>query len=387
MMKRIVLPLILALVVVQGCTEKRSINITGTARKNAGEQVIINLIDVNSLQLIDSAKIGKNGKFRFRFKSETPEFYQIGISSNNFVSILASPGEKIVLNFPDSLLHNGYSTMGSDGSEKLRLLDLKLANSIRSLDSLTALYVALPPDVSADARKTELDLNYRDIAASQRKYNIEFVINNTTSLAAIKALYQKLNDQTYVLYETRDLQYLKIVSDSLGKYYPESRQVKALITNFENEMREYNSRQLINIASQAPEAVLDPDLPDMNGKNIKLSSIKNKYVLLSFWTTESRDCIAENLQLKQLYSKYAPKGFEIYQISLDQDENAWKNAVKFDDLPWINTRENPENPQNAILFNVKSVPVNYLFNPEGDIVALDLHGKALQLKLEQLFPN
>ena len=63
-----------------------------------------------------------------------------------------------------------------------------------------------------------------------------------------------------------------------------------------------------------------------------------------------------------------------------------KQAVRFDELPWISTREDdPSNPKNAILFNVKSLPTNYLFDKQGVIIASNLHGKALQLKLEQLF--
>ena len=82
------------------------------------------------------------------------------------------------------------------------------------------------------------------------------------------------------------------------------------------------------------------------------------------------------------------KGFEIYQINLDKDEKVWKSAVKFDELPWISTREDdPDDPVNARLFNVKSLPSNYLFDPEGKIIASNLHGKTLQIKLNQLFIN
>ena len=63
-----------------------------------------------------------------------------------------------------------------------------------------------------------------------------------------------------------------------------------------------------------------------------------------------------------------------------------KSAVKFDELPWINTRENnPGDPATARLFNVRELPANYLFDKEGNIEATNLHGKTLKLKLEQLF--
>lgn len=85
---------------------------------------------------------------------------------------------------------------------------------------------------------------------------------------------------------------------------------------------------------------------------------------------------------------YKKKGFEIFQISLDTDEAKWKTAVHFDELPWISAREeNPENPRNANLFNVRSLPANYLFDPQGNIIASNLHGRNLQLKLSQIFAN
>jgi hypothetical protein len=96
--------------------------------------------------------------------------------------------------------------------------------------------------------------------------------------------------------------------------------------------------------------------------------------------------VNENLRLKELYKTYRNRGFEIYQVNLDQDENLWKRSVSFDELPWISTREDdPANPKYARLFNVQSLPSNYLFDRDGDIIAVNLHNRALAIKLEQLF--
>jgi thiol-disulfide isomerase/thioredoxin len=139
-------------------------------------------------------------------------------------------------------------------------------------------------------------------------------------------------------------------------------------------------------AKKMPQTKLDPDLKNISGKRIALSSLKGKYVLLTFWSVQSRDCIEENLQLKEFYKLYNKKGFEIYQINLDENESDWKAAVRFDELPWISTREDdPKHPKNAIIFNVKSLPTNYLIDKESKIIAANIHGRVLQLKLEQLF--
>ena len=101
---------------------------------------------------------------------------------------------------------------------------------------------------------------------------------------------------------------------------------------------------------------------------------------------KSCDCVQENLQFKELYTLYNKKGFEIYQINIDMNEEEWKAAVRFDELPWICAREDdPADPKNAILYNVKSVPSNYLYDKDSKIIASNIHGRALQLKLDQIF--
>lgn len=153
-------------------------------------------------------------------------------------------------------------------------------------------------------------------------------------------------------------------------------------------MSQFNLGKILQLADTIREVNLDPNLEDINGKRIALSSLRGKYVLLTFWSLSSKESVAENLQLKELYRLYNSKGFEIYQINLDQDEEVWRTAVKYDELPWISTREdNPLEPLNARLYNVKKVPTNYLYNKEGEIIGTDLHGRSLQIKLNQLFGN
>jgi hypothetical protein len=207
-------------------------------------------------------------------------------------------------------------------------------------------------------------------------------------MASIMALYQKIDDDTYVLYDQRDLQYMKLVSDTLSSLYPNSANVKALTEDFKNELNRMYARQIQNIANTKSEIKLDPNLEDINGRRISLSSLKGKIVLLTFWSAQSKECIADNLQLKQIYSRYRNRGFEIYQINLDSSEEVWKNSVRFDDLPWISTREDdPGNPVNARLFNVKVLPANYLFDRSGEIAGSNIFGRQLQIKLDQMINN
>jgi peroxiredoxin len=387
MMKRPFLFLLL-LLLIASCQNKSTFTINGVIREPREKAVALNRVVVNELVLIDSSKIRKNGSFKFRVKSAGPDFYQLGYSDSDFVTLLTEPGEKIEITFNGKNMSGDYTLTGSEGSENVRMLDMRLAVAKRKLDSLKVVYNDASGKPGFEERKPQIENEFDDILKELRKKNIEFIISNTRSMASLKAAYQRIDDNTYVLYEPRDLQYLKIISDSLGRYYPGSKNVKALSEDVKKELNQMYSRQIQSLARTSPETKLDPNLKDIKGNRISLSSLRGKIVLLTFWSVDSKDCIAENLQLRDVYKAYNKKGFEIYQINVDESEEKWKNEVRFDELPWISTREDDHlNPANAILFNVKALPANYLFDRDGNIIGTNLHGRSLQIKLNQLFNN
>jgi hypothetical protein len=369
-----------------GCKNNDKFYIKGVINGSSEKKIYISRVEIDTPVLIDSSKISRNGEFRFKVRASEPDFYQLSISSSEFITLLAEPGENIRLAFKDKNLSSRYSVNGSPGSEKLRILDLALTVTKRKLDSLKTVYDKASNEDGFNIKGPLLEAEYGKLIKEQRKNNISFILKNINSLASIKALYQRIDPDTYVLYEPHDLQYLKIVTDSLTHHYPNSKQVQALARDFTKELNQMYISQIEKITKELPQTKLDPVLKDITGKRIALSSLKGKYTLLTFWSLQSKECIAENLQLKEFYKLYSKKGFEIYQINLDVSESDWKSAVEFDELPWISTREDdPLDPKNAILFNVKNLPANYLFDKEGKIIASNLHGRSLKIRLEQLF--
>ncbi len=386
-MKRFLIFLI-TITIITGCQNNKTFTVKGVIKKVTRKVIYLTRVDVDKPVIIDSSKISKKGKFSFKVRASEPDFYQLEYSDSDFVNLLAEPGEKINLEFKEDKLFGDYSITGSKGSEQVKMLDLRLADTKRKLDSLRNIYEKAAKEPGFEERGPELESQFNSLIKEQRKKNIEFIIGNISSMASIKALYQKIDDDMYVLYEPRDLQYLKIVADSLVHFYPGSKHVQALARDLSKEMNRMYTQQIQQMADTIPETKLDPDLKDINGNRIALSSLRGKYVLVTFWSVTSKDCIADNLQLKEFYRRYNRYGFEIYQINLDQSEEDWKRAVRFDELPWINTREDdPLNPVNARLFNVKSLPANYLFDKKGQIIAFNLFGRSLQIKLDQLFNN
>jgi peroxiredoxin len=130
------------------------------------------------------------------------------------------------------------------------------------------------------------------------------------------------------------------------------------------------------------------ELPDATGKLIRVSDLRQKIVLVEFWASWCTPCRATNPSLKKLYANFQRKGFEIYGISIDRDSNAWKQAVKEDGLPWINTFAKGEwkNPVIKSL-GIQYLPSNYLIDRNGSILAINIKPEELEKKIEQLLQN
>jgi peroxiredoxin len=129
----------------------------------------------------------------------------------------------------------------------------------------------------------------------------------------------------------------------------------------------------------------DLDLPDVNAQKIKLSTRKDKVVLVYFWTSTSTAQRMENNDLRRLYDKYAAKGFDIYQVALDTDKPAWAKLVREQNNPWINVCDGfGAYSQAARLYNVTTLPSGFLIDKKGQLVAGQLSGTALEKRLAEL---
>ena len=376
--------MLLAVSLLAGCNNENKVVIKGSFTVPAEGVVYLDQSEVDRNIRVDSAMI-KRGQFKFVTEVTGPEFYQLRFTGNEFVALLVMPGENISLEIGKTPVAMNYTVQGSPGSADIRMLDQQLLVTKTRLDSISNIYNSLSAN-DMDIREAELQKAYTDVVDAQRKFNIKFVVENISSMSSIQALYQRIDENTYVLYQPRDLQYLKIVSDSLSVRYPVSRHVRALKENVTTELNQMYIDRISSIAMQMPETSSSPELPDINGKMVSVASLKGKYVLVSFWSTTSEESMNQLPVLRSIYNDYHRKGLEIYQISLDPDLERWKNVVRYEEIPWISVREpDPENPVYARLMNITSLPSNLLYDPQGNIINTNLTGRNLLIRMDQLF--
>lgn len=123
-------------------------------------------------------------------------------------------------------------------------------------------------------------------------------------------------------------------------------------------------------------------LPDANGKEFKLSSLKGKYVLVDFWASWCVPCRAENPFLLRAYSELKDRNFEIVGVSLDDNRANWLRAVEADKLPWTQVSDvKGFKTDVAVRFGITAIPQNVLIDPDGKVIAKDLRGEDVNKKI------
>ena len=184
------------------------------------------------------------------------------------------------------------------------------------------------------------------------------------------AAYFVVKDFAYKL----DLEGMKAVRAKLDASLAGSEyvnQIESMIARMEN----------VQVGSMAP----DFTLPDVDGNPVSLSSFRGKYVLVDFWAAWCPDCRKENPNIVAAWNKYQDKNFAVLGVSLDRNRDQWLAAIEKDGLTWTQVSDLKYwSSDAAVLYCIRWIPMSFLIDPEGKIVAVGLEGEELHNKLEEL---
>ena len=375
-------PLLILILILASCSDSGKFRMEGIVENGQHKKIYLDEQGVETILPVDSVRINSKGMFRFKGECSYPKFYNLHLNDNKILPLLIAPGEKISLKTNLVTFGKDYTVEGSEGSSQIKLLNDHLAETKRRLDSIRIIYSS--PSVSKEKREV-MSVKFDSIVENQRRFTLEFVLGHLNSMASIYAMYQKLDEETFILYKNRDIQILKITGAALDTTYPESPHVRALVANAASLAEQIYASDLRSLMKYADSEFPEIALPNPEGDTIRLSSLKGKVVLLSFWASWNRNSTNFNTYLLDLYSQYHPLGFEIYQVSLDNNKAAWIQAIEYEELPWINVSDlSYPGSVTAGNYNVQALPANYLLNRSGVIVGKNLSINELNSRVADL---
>ena len=365
------LSVILLLSFCDGNKKNSSFQLKGTLSDSKAETLYLEKLGSAKQVIIDSVILDENGNFEFTNYTPKIGFYRIKTNDKNFAMLVLDSADKVTITGSVKDLGNTFKVEGS--SETTIFIEYNNLSKSRDikLDSLNKAFQLLMEANKMDSKRMDslsaiFETPYNSIINQSNILMVDKISKNTNMYSSIMAIQALDPDKYSDLYKSLDA--------GLSKKFPNDKNVIMF--------HEVVERMLsTNIGQFAPEI----SLPSPDGKEIALSSLKGKLVLIDFWASWCGPCRKEMPNVIKIYSKFKNKGFEIYGVSLDQDKEKWMEAITKDGINWpqVSDLKYWDNVA-AKIYNVQGIPYTVLIDKDGKIIAKNLRGQELEKKIAEV---
>jgi len=381
-MKNILLLLSIIAINLSSCT--KSVNdtyhLSGKIQGLNNEELILEFVNFKENVAIDTTSTDAEGNYVFEGKVAEPGFYRI--TAKDKFWMLRLDNETVVYNveYTDDLL----KTAEVLESEKAAEFQDAINFFIEKQAAMNEISTEYQTKSMAQASATELKAIEDKYAAFQKQLNQELKekINLTTDpivgfyyLSALQG-----PDDFDFLKEKIDAYEVEMPNSTYIAQYRE--QIKAKEDQLAQQAAMEAASNKLAVGSVAPD--FTQKMP--SGKDLSLSDLRGKVVLIDFWASWCKPCRIENPNIVKAYNAYKDKGFTVLGVSLDKDRQSWINAIAQDGLVWETHVSDLQFWNNAAAqeYGVQSIPAAFLVDQNGIIVGKNLRGKDLEDKLKEI---
>ena len=331
--------------------------------------VVLSKITDAKLEIQDSAYAAKDGAFNFTGSgSEGSSLYYLtfGNTTPPGIPVILEHGAQVKLGVTKVGAAYDITLVGGEYNKSM----LKLYNLYTGFEKEMASFNAEVATIDATTVTEEIRTNttqrYNKMISSRSEAIEQFIQNEPASPAtyfAVKYLFQKPASKLIL-----------IAADKMGKELPNSLYTKNLVSLAANIGPTVEGAIAPEISLKTPE-----------GEILALSSLRGKVVLIDFWASWCGPCRKENPNVKKIYEKYKDQGFEIYAVSLDNNEAQWKGAIAKDGLAWKHVSELLGwKGTVSRAYGVGSIPQTFLLDKEGRIVKTGFRSHELESLIQPL---
>ncbi len=346
--------------------------------KNAGAQTIF--LEENGANrakpvVVDSSKVAADGTFKLDPAVQEEGLYSLRADNSPYpFAILVNDSKKINVSADFARLDAPYSVSGSSASQQILDFNKKMREQGMLLSQLGTRYDSIAKTPAPPSQKKMNDSLMAGIVSQYETASAE-----TKTFA--KNFMAKASSPSVVVYAYELSQQLFQQFGMAGFSKPETADiVNNAASRFPNHtaMTEWKKKAG---STKAPEF----SLPDTSGKTVSLSSFKGKYVLVDFWASWCGPCRDENPNVVSAFQQFGNKNFTILGVSLDKSKDAWMKAIHDDRLTWTQVSDLKYwQSEAAALYNVGSIPYNFLLDPNGNIIAENIRGPQLHATLARV---
>ncbi len=368
--------------------EKQSLedNFTVSGKISGAENLNIYVEGFSEKGVIKIADTKIDSKGEFTIKGNVPGLgiynLRLGESQNKVIPLTLLPNDNVKINTSFDFFISKPNASGTKWTDVMNQYVEYLSIFTSKQKELMATQGQIS-EADMSLKYLELRKPLDDFAINQMKKEPENPFNIILQTSAIPIT-------GFEGWDAGNIDILKTVAEAFNAKYKNSPMASNMVAQTAEIERAYKEFLASQAASKGMENLEAPEisLNTPEGKVLKLSSLRGKVVLIDFWASWCGPCRRENPNVIRLYNKFKDKGFTVYSVSLDDDLNAWKQAIQSDGLIWPNHVSDLLGWKTSMvqLYGFNSIPYTVLIDKNGKILGVGLRGQELEQKLSEVLP-